>query len=108
MIPMCEGAIFTKIAIILSELFWTPTNFFQVAVERKQGISNLELMCEELLEEERVKKQKMEQKRQKKKKKKNRNGMVDVTTDAEKVSDTCEVSSSHGFSKCSTSITIIP
>lgn len=38
----------------------------------KQGVSNLELMCEELLEEERVKEQRREQKRQKRKKKKAR------------------------------------
>lgn len=42
----------------------------QVALEKKQGISNLELMCQELLNEEIVKQQKREQKRQKKKKKK--------------------------------------
>ncbi|OWF44311.1 gametogenetin-binding protein 2-like [Mizuhopecten yessoensis] len=43
---------------------------FEMALERKQGISNLELMCEEILEEERAKEQKREQKRQKRKKKK--------------------------------------
>ncbi|XP_025093068.1 gametogenetin-binding protein 2-like [Pomacea canaliculata] len=43
---------------------------FECAVERKQGVSNLERMCEELLEEERVKEQRRELKRQKKKLKK--------------------------------------
>ena len=37
-------------------------------LERKQGVSNLELMCEELLEEERVREQKRELKREKRKK----------------------------------------
>lgn len=41
----------------------------QLALEQKQGVSNLELMCEELLEEERAKELKREQKRQKRKKK---------------------------------------
>ncbi|XP_074640897.1 gametogenetin-binding protein 2-like isoform X2 [Tubulanus polymorphus] len=46
---------------------------FEITLEKKQGISNLELVCEELLEEERVKEQKREQKRQKRRKKRNRN-----------------------------------
>ncbi len=41
-----------------------------MAVEKKQGISNLELTCRELLEEEQAKEQRRVQKRQKKKKKK--------------------------------------
>lgn len=41
-----------------------------MALEKKQGVSNLELMYEELLEEERAKEQRREQKRQKRKKKK--------------------------------------
>ena len=41
-----------------------------MALERKQGISNLELTCLELLEEEQAKEQRRVQKRQKKKKKK--------------------------------------
>ena len=45
----------------------------QVAMETKQGRSNLELVCEELLQEEQAKEQKREMKRQKKKKKKNNN-----------------------------------
>ncbi|ESP04183.1 hypothetical protein LOTGIDRAFT_136639 [Lottia gigantea] len=43
---------------------------FEVALECKQGISNLELVCEEFLEEERVKNEKKQQKKQKRKKKK--------------------------------------
>ncbi|CAE1292596.1 Gametogenetin-binding protein 2,Gametogenetin-binding protein 2-like [Acanthosepion pharaonis] len=41
---------------------------FEMELERKQGVSNLELMCEELLEEERVREQKRELKREKRKK----------------------------------------
>jgi hypothetical protein len=43
-----------------------------VALEKKQGISNLELMCQELLNEEMAKQQKKELKKQKKKRKKNK------------------------------------
>jgi hypothetical protein len=68
----------------------------QVALEKKQGISNLELMCEELLAEERAKEQKREQKRQKRKKKKNKGGPVENGLSAEQNSDNggdkCEVS----------------
>ena len=42
----------------------------QCAVERKQGVTNLERMCEEIEEEERIKEQRKELKRQKKKRKK--------------------------------------
>ena len=42
----------------------------QVAVETKQGCSNLELMCEQLLQEEKQKLEKKELKRQKKKRRK--------------------------------------
>ena len=44
----------------------------QLALEKKQGISNLELMCEELQEEERVMEMRRENKRQKRRKKKNK------------------------------------
>ena len=47
-----------------------------MAMERKQGISNLELICEELLEEERVKEQRKENKRQKRKKKKAKSSQI--------------------------------
>lgn len=49
---------------------------FEAALERKQGVSNLELMCEEILEEERAKEQRREQKRQKRKKKKAKSNQV--------------------------------
>lgn len=49
---------------------------FEMALERKQGVSNLELMCEELLEEERVKEQQKEKKRQRRKKKKAKSGQL--------------------------------
>lgn len=49
---------------------------FEMALERKQGVSNLELMCKELLEEERVKEQRQEKKRQKKKKKRAKSGQI--------------------------------
>ena len=56
-----------------------------MALERKQGISNLELTCLELLEEEQAKEQRRVQKRQKKKKKKttktNNNRCEDVEDD---------------------------
>ena len=45
-------------------------------MERKQGVSNLELMCEELEEEERAKEQRQEKKRQKKKRKKAKSGQL--------------------------------
>ena len=44
----------------------------QLALEKKQGISNLELMCEELQQEERAKELRREHKRQKRRKKKNK------------------------------------
>ena len=53
-------------------------------LERKQGISQLELMCLQLLEEEQAQEQKREQKRQKRKKKKSKakaemdNGQIDA------------------------------
>lgn len=53
--------------------------FFKVALERKQGISNLELICKELLEEEQAKEQRREQKRQKRKKKKGTSKASDET-----------------------------
>lgn len=63
-------------------------------MERKQGISNLELICEELLEEERAKEQKREQKRQKRKKKKAKSAQIVDPTErqCEETSVQCEVS----------------
>lgn len=49
---------------------------FEIALEQKQGVSNLELMCEALLEEERVKEERQEKKRQKKKRKKAKSGQI--------------------------------
>ncbi|XP_052245499.1 gametogenetin-binding protein 2-like isoform X2 [Dreissena polymorpha] len=49
---------------------------FEMAMEKKQGVSNLELMCEKLQEEDRVKEQRQEKKRQKKKKKKAKSGQL--------------------------------
>lgn len=65
-----------------------------MAMERKQGISNLELICEELLEEERVKEQKREQKRQKRKKKKAKSSQIvdPAETQTEETPVQCEVS----------------
>jgi hypothetical protein len=64
-----------------------------MAMERKQGISNLELICEELLEEERAKEQKREQKRQKRKKKKAKSSQIidPAETQSEETSVQCEV-----------------
>jgi len=61
---------------------------FEVALEKKQGISNLELMCQELLEEEQAREMKREQKRQKKKKKKNKN-KPEQETESEKDTENC-------------------
>ena len=65
-----------------------------MAMERKQGISNLELICEELLEEERAKEQKREQKRQKRKKKKAKSAQIvdSVERQCEETSVQCQVS----------------
>uniref|UniRef100_K1S3Z7 Gametogenetin-binding protein 2 n=1 Tax=Magallana gigas TaxID=29159 RepID=K1S3Z7_MAGGI len=65
---------------------------FEMAMERKQGISNLELICEELLEEERAKEQKREQKRQKRKKKKAKSAQIVDPTErqCEETSVQCE------------------
>ena len=43
----------------------------KVALEEKQGRSNLELVCEEFVQEEKLKEQKRELKREKKRRKKN-------------------------------------
>lgn len=68
-----------------------------MAMERKQGISNLELICEELLEEERAKEQKREQKRQKRKKKKAKSAQIVDPTErqCEETSVQCEVSAKY-------------
>lgn len=64
-------------------------------LERKQGISQLELVCLQLLEEEQEQEQRREQKRQKRKKKKNRNKLEgsDVQNDPEfdKEKENCQV-----------------
>lgn len=78
-----------------------------MAMERKQGISNLELICEELLEEERAKEQKREQKRQKRKKKKAKSAQIVDPTErqCEETSVQCEVSAKFrkfNFQKLST------
>ncbi|WAR02768.1 GGNB2-like protein [Mya arenaria] len=51
---------------------------FEMALERKQGVSNLELMCEELLEEERAREHRQEKKRQRRKKKKAKSGQLEL------------------------------
>lgn len=57
------------------KLTWSVLNDVQMAVERVQGISRLEQLCEELSEEERAKELKQEKKRQKRKnKRKNKCG----------------------------------
>jgi len=71
-----------------------------MALERKQGVSNLELMCEELLEEERAKEHRQEKKRQKKKKKKGKTSsgssvagkenVADPVNDEEEEEETCD------------------
>jgi hypothetical protein len=53
---------------------------FDTAVEKKRGISNLELLYEEISREEKLKEQKKEQKKMKKRKKKERKNLVSSTT----------------------------
>ncbi|XP_060075990.1 gametogenetin-binding protein 2-like [Ylistrum balloti] len=87
---------------------------FEMALERKQGISNLELMCEEILEEERAKEQKREQKRQKRKKKKAKSNQLVLEKEncAEDVEEEthCEVCSSSetAYSQCDNATTLKP
>lgn len=54
---------------------------FDMAVERKQGISNLELLYEEISREERSKEHKKEQKKLKKRRKRNEKKLIDNTSD---------------------------
>jgi hypothetical protein len=53
---------------------------FDTAVEKKRGISNLELLYEEISREEKLKEQKKEQKKLKKRKKKERKNLVSSST----------------------------
>ncbi|XP_065072751.1 LOW QUALITY PROTEIN: gametogenetin-binding protein 2-like [Ochlerotatus camptorhynchus] len=64
---------------------------FDMAVENKQGISNLELLYEEISREERSKELKKEQKKLKKRKKRNEKKLTDSTAecDAVNVSENC-------------------
>ena len=71
----------------------------QMALEKKQGVSNLELMYEELLEEERAKEQRREQKRQKRKKKKAKSSQI-----AEK--ENIAVQNDNEPTKCEVSVKI--
>lgn len=68
---------------------------FECAVEHKQGMSNLERMCEELLEEERAKEQRRELKKQKKKRRKAnaKNERENVIQQQETEASHCECSS---------------
>lgn len=54
---------------------------FDMAVEKKQGISNLELLYEEISREERCKEHKKEQKKLKKRKKRNEKKLTDNASD---------------------------
>lgn len=67
-----------------------------MALEKKQGVSNLELMYEELLEEERAKEQRREQKRQKRKKKKAKTSQIaekeNIAVEIDNDNSKCEVS----------------
>ncbi|KAL3856777.1 hypothetical protein ACJMK2_011495 [Sinanodonta woodiana] len=78
---------------------------FEMALERKQGVSNLELLCEELLEEERVKEHRREQKRQKRKKKKAKSGPISeeedqITKDDKEICHCDKASSTVKTSSC--------
>lgn len=68
---------------------------FECAVEHKQGMSNLERMCEELLEEERAKEQRRQLKRQKKKRRKAnaKNERENLLQPPEQEANHCECSS---------------
>lgn len=50
---------------------------FQMAVERKQGVSQLDLLCEQIKKEELAKQQKKEHKKQKRRKKKEKRAEQD-------------------------------
>jgi hypothetical protein len=64
---------------------------FDTAVEKKRGISNLELLYEEISREEKLKEQKKEQKKLKKRKKKERKNLVLLSsTSACLLSTSCE------------------
>ena len=65
-------------------------------MERKQGVTNLERMCEEIEEEERIKEQRKELKRQKKKRKKAlaKSERENLAHQTEQEASHCEVS--HG------------
>lgn len=62
-------------------------------LERKQGVSNLELMCEELLEEERLREQKRELKREKRKKRRAKIQLSEVDSPplTKQISSECKV-----------------
>ena len=66
-----------------------------MALEKKQGVSNLELMYEEIMEEERVKEQRREQKRQKRKKKKAKSSQIaekeNIAVENDNETSKCEV-----------------
>ena len=68
-----------------------PLSALQLALERKQGVSNLELMCRELLEEEQAKEQRLQHKRQKRRKKKNKSKAETTDMEPEKEKENCEV-----------------
>ena len=89
----------SDIVCILFRLTGRHLGFVQVAVEAKQGQSNLERVCEELLQEEKEKKEKRELKRQKKRKKKGtgNGGVVVVAKD--------DALTSHVDSSCGDVIT---
>lgn len=79
---------------------------FETELEHKQGISQLELTCRQLLEEEQALEQRREQKRQKRKKKKNRNKLdgsdaqVDAEFDKEKENCQCDENTNVTTTTC--------
>ena len=64
---------------------------FETAVEKKRGITQLELLCQEITKEEYAKQQRKEMKKLKKKRKKEKKMEVEMETETEE-KDSCEVS----------------
>lgn len=63
---------------------------FEMAVEKVQGISRLEQLCEEFSEEERVRELKQEKKRQKRKNRRKNKCVCDISVSLQSASEICQ------------------
>lgn len=63
---------------------------FEMAVEKVQGISRLEQLCEEFSEEERVREMKQEKKRQKRKNRRKNKCVCDISVSLQSASEICQ------------------